>query len=49
MIVADNILKKSLLLDLETSPDGTVLKVGAVCGGEASTGFFVFWIFVRHN
>ncbi|VGO18983.1 RecQ family ATP-dependent DNA helicase [Pontiella sulfatireligans] len=34
MNAADNILKNSLLLDLETSPDGKVLKVGAVCGGE---------------
>jgi ATP-dependent DNA helicase RecQ len=30
----DEILKRSLLLDLETTPDGTILKVGAVCGDE---------------
>ncbi|MBN2684174.1 MAG: RecQ family ATP-dependent DNA helicase, partial [Pontiellaceae bacterium] len=32
MDVIDKILNRSLLLDLETSPDGKVLKVGAVCG-----------------
>jgi len=32
MDAVDKILNNSLLLDLETSPDGKVLKVGAVCG-----------------
>ncbi len=31
MATVDKILKRSLLLDLETAPDGTILKVGAVC------------------
>ena len=30
----ENILNKSLLLDLETTPSGKILKVGAVCGSE---------------
>ncbi len=34
MDTVDKILEKSLLLDLETTPDGKVLKVGAVCGAE---------------
>ena len=31
---AENILTGSLLLDLETAPDGKILKVGAICGAE---------------
>ncbi|MDF7825869.1 RecQ family ATP-dependent DNA helicase [Pontiellaceae bacterium B12227] len=34
MTRSDEILKDCLLLDLETSPDGKLLKVGAICGGE---------------
>lgn len=34
MATVDEILKRSLLLDLETTPDGTILKVGAACGDE---------------
>ena len=34
MDTVKKILDQSLLLDLETTPDGKVLKVGAVCGGK---------------
>ncbi|MEN8255308.1 MAG: RecQ family ATP-dependent DNA helicase [Verrucomicrobiota bacterium] len=34
MGVAGKILNESLLLDLETAPDGKILKVGAICGAE---------------
>ena len=34
MPTADEILKRCLLLDLETTPDGTILKVGAVFGDD---------------